>query len=145
MVFRSIGIRGQLNDWPDKIREIQAVTHLPVWVTEVGVSTFGAQEVQEFGLRKRTAELLSGMAPRVHWYSLFDLPQAWPATTRHKEAEGSSYYRHFHMGLIREDGGAQIGGAPLRRVRARKWAFASGFTSRIIASKTPPNTCANGA
>ena len=93
----------QLNDWPDKIREIQAVTHLPVWVTEVGVSTFGAQEVQEFGLR-RTAELLSGLAPRVHWYSLFDLPQAWPATTRHKEAEGSSYYRHFHMGLIDEHG-----------------------------------------
>src|SRR4029078_9167786 len=26
------------------------------------------------------------------------------ATTRHKEAEGSSYYRHFHMGLLREDG-----------------------------------------
>ncbi|HUC72250.1 MAG TPA: beta-xylosidase, partial [Stellaceae bacterium] len=30
--------------------------------------------------------------------------QAWPATTRHKEAEGSSYYRHFYMGLLREDG-----------------------------------------
>ncbi len=93
----------QLNDWPDKLREIRAVTDLPVWVTEVGVSTFGAEEVQEFGLR-RTAELLRGRAPRIHWYSLFDLPQAWPATTRHKEAEGSSYYRHFHMGLIREDG-----------------------------------------
>ena len=42
--------------------------------------------------------------PRVHWYSLFDLPKAWPATTRHREAEGSSYYRHFYMGLLREDG-----------------------------------------
>ncbi len=40
----------------------------------------------------------------MHWYSLFDLPRAWPATTRHREAEGSSYYRHFHMGLVREDG-----------------------------------------
>ena len=29
---------------------------------------------------------------------------AWPATTRHREAEGSSYYRHFYMGLMREDG-----------------------------------------
>src|SRR3546814_18165432 len=36
--------------------------------------------------------------------SLYDLPQAWGATTRHKEAEGSSYYRHFHMGLLRADG-----------------------------------------
>ena len=41
---------------------------------------------------------------RIHWYSLYDLPQAWEATTRHKEAEGSSYYRHFYMGLLREDG-----------------------------------------
>ena len=41
---------------------------------------------------------------RVHWYSLYDLPRAWPATTRHREAEGSSYYRHFYMGLLREDG-----------------------------------------
>ena len=75
----------------------------PLWVSEVGVSTFGAEEVQEFGLR-RTAELLIGRAERIHWYSLYDLPRAWPATTRHREAEGSSYYRHFYMGLLREDG-----------------------------------------
>lgn len=92
-----------IHDWPEKIAEIKAVTNLPVWVSEVGVSTFGAEEVQEFGL-KRTAELLIGKIPRIHWYSLFDLPKAWPATTRHREAEGSSYYRHFYMGLVREDG-----------------------------------------
>lgn len=93
----------QINDWPAKLDEIKAATSLPVWVTEVGVSSFGAEEVQEFGLR-RTAELLLGLAPRIHWYSLYDLPKAWPATTRHREAEGSSYYRHFYMGLLREDG-----------------------------------------
>jgi beta-xylosidase len=93
----------QLSEWPDKLREIEAVTDLPLWVSEVGVSTFGAQEVQEFGL-KRTAELLAGRVDRIHWYSLFDLPKAWPATTRHREAEGSSYYRHFYMGLLTEDG-----------------------------------------
>jgi beta-xylosidase len=92
-----------LEEWPTRLREIQEVTDLPVWVSEVGISTFGAEEVQEFGL-KRTAELLIGRAPRIHWYSLYDLPTAWPATTRHREAEGSSYYRHFHMGLLREDG-----------------------------------------
>jgi beta-xylosidase len=92
----------QIDEWPAKLQEIRAVTSLPVWVSEVGVSSFGAEEVQEFGLR-RTAELLAGV-PRVHWYSLFDLPRAWPATTRHREAEGSSYYRHFYMGLLREDG-----------------------------------------
>jgi beta-xylosidase len=92
-----------IHEWPAKIAEIEAVADLPVWVSEVGVSTFGAEEVQEFGLR-RTAELLIGRAARIHWYSLYDLPRAWPATTRHREAEGSSYYRHFYMGLLREDG-----------------------------------------
>jgi beta-xylosidase len=92
-----------IHDWPAKLDEIRAVTPLPVWVSEVGVSSFGAEEVQDWGLR-RTAELLVGKAPRIHWYSLYDLPRAWPATTRHREAEGSSYYRHFYMGLIREDG-----------------------------------------
>ncbi|MDQ2669898.1 MAG: glycosyl hydrolase [Gemmatimonadota bacterium] len=93
----------QIHEWPQRIAEVEAVTDLPIWVTEVGVSSFGAEEVQEFGLR-RTAELLLDRAPRVHWYSLYDLPKAWPATTRHRESEGSSYYRHFYMGLLREDG-----------------------------------------
>lgn len=93
----------QLDEWPARIEEIRQATSKELWVSEVGVSTFGAEEVQEFGLN-RTAELLIGRVPRIHWYSLFDLPRAWPATTRHREAEGSSYYRHFHMGLVREDG-----------------------------------------
>jgi beta-xylosidase len=93
----------RIDEWPAKIAEIRAVTKLPVWVTEVGVSSFGAEEVQAWGVA-RTAELLIGQAPRIHWYSLYDLPKAWPATTRHREAEGSSYYRHFDMGLLREDG-----------------------------------------
>lgn len=92
----------QIQEWPARVAEIRKVTELPIWVSEVGVSSFGAEEVQEFGLR-RTAELLVGRSPRIHWYSLFDLPRAWPATTRHQESEGSSYYRHFYMGLIRED------------------------------------------
>ena len=97
----------QIDEWPSKIAEIEEVTDLPLWVSEVGVSTFGAEEVQEFGL-KRTAELLAGRVERVHWYSLFDLPRSWPATTRHREAEGSSYYRHFYMGLVREDGSPKL-------------------------------------
>ncbi|HET8701419.1 MAG TPA: hypothetical protein VFL97_07110 [Nitrococcus sp.] len=93
----------KIDEWPAKVAEIEQVAQRPTWVTEVGVSSFGADEVQVFGLR-RTMELLRARAPRVYWYSLFDLPQAWGATTRHKESEGSAYYRHFHMGLIRADG-----------------------------------------
>lgn len=96
-----------IHEWPDKLSEIRAVTDLPVWISETGVSTFGAEEVQQFGL-KRAAELLIGKAERIHWYSLYDLPRAWPATTRHREAEGSSYYRHFYMGLLREDGAPKL-------------------------------------
>jgi beta-xylosidase len=93
----------QIDEWPQKIAAIEALTDRPVWVTEVGVSSFGADAVQAWGV-DRTAELLIGRTPRIHWYSLYDLPRTWEATTRHKEAEGSSYYRHFHMGLLREDG-----------------------------------------
>jgi beta-xylosidase len=97
----------QIHDWPERLREIREVTSLPVWVSEVGVSTFGAEEVQVFGLR-RTMDLILDDVPRVHWYSLYDLPKAWPATTRHREAEGSSYYRHFYMGILREDGSPKL-------------------------------------
>jgi len=93
-----------IDAWPAKIEEMREVARgKPIWVSEVGVSSFGSEEVQAWGV-DRTAGLLGGLAPRIHWYSLFDLPQAWGATTRHREAEGSSYYRHFYMGLIREDG-----------------------------------------
>src|SRR6185312_13895642 len=51
------GNHWKIQDWPKKIDEIRAVTGKPVWVSEAGVSSFGAEEVQVFGI-KRTAELL---------------------------------------------------------------------------------------
>jgi beta-xylosidase len=93
----------RINEWPDRIAEAREVTGKPIWVLEVGASSFGAEEVQEFGL-DRTLRLLRNRVDRIHWYSLFDLPPSWPAETRHKEAEGSSYYRHYYLGLLREDG-----------------------------------------
>ncbi|HHY48395.1 MAG TPA: beta-xylosidase [Alphaproteobacteria bacterium] len=107
----------QIEEWPARIAEIEAVTDRPVWVTEVGVSSFGSEEVQAWGL-SRTAELLKDKSPRVFWYSLYDLPRAWEATTRHKEAEGSSYYRHFYMGLLREDGSPKPALAAFERLAA---------------------------
>jgi beta-xylosidase len=96
-----------IHDWPKKIEEIRAVTCKPVWVSEAGVSSFGAEEVQVFGIKK-TAEVLLPVVERVHWYSLMDLPATWTATTRHKEAEGSAYYRHYYMGVLREDGSPKL-------------------------------------
>ncbi len=99
-----------INDWPARIQEAADVTGKPVWVTEVGVSSFGAEEVQAFGV-ERTLSLITHRAARVHWYSLFDLPPSWPAETRHKEAEGSSYYRHYYLGLLRADGTPKLAAA----------------------------------
>ena len=99
-----------IHDWPKKIEEVRAVTSKPIWVSEAGASSFGAEEVQLFGMQK-TAELLLPVTERVHWYSLFDLPATWAATTRHKESEGSAYYRHYYMGLIKEDGTPKMSAA----------------------------------
>ena len=118
-VFRSTGIIGNISEWPKKLEEIRAVAGgKAIWVSEAGASSFGAEEVQLFGL-KRSAELLLPRAQRVHWYSLFDLPATWTATTRHKEAEGSAYYRHYYMGLyprrrLSETGGGEFPSGPRR-------------------------------
>ncbi len=92
-----------IDEWPARIAEAEQVSGRPVWVTEVGASSFGAEEVQAFGL-DRTLQLIKNHTDRIHWYSLFDLPPTWPAETRHKEAEGSSYYRHYYLGLLKDDG-----------------------------------------
>src|SRR4051812_45568107 len=49
-VLDVIGVHGfpldwnhwQVHEWPDKLAEIRAITGKPIWVSEVGVSTFGA-------------------------------------------------------------------------------------------------------
>jgi len=47
-----------INEWPAKIDEIrEQAKGKPVWVSEAGASSFGADEVQTFGLQ-RSAELL---------------------------------------------------------------------------------------
>jgi beta-xylosidase len=92
-----------LADWPAKVEAARAASGLPVWVTEAGAGSFGADEVQVFALR-RTVELLRGCATRTYWYSLYDLGQNWGEAGRHREAEGSSYYRHFYTGLLTQDG-----------------------------------------
>ena len=104
---RWTGTTGTISNGPTSSRKFRRSRSLPVWISEVGVSTFGAEEVQEFGLR-RTAELLIGTRSPHPLVQPVRSSAAWPATTRHREAEGSSYYRHFYMGLIREDGAPKL-------------------------------------
>ena len=101
-----------------------------------------ASEVQQFGVR-RTAELLADKVERVHWYSLCDLPRAWPATTRHREAEGSSYYGHFYMGLLLRTvrRSSRCPTSPRSRPSS---VSGNGFISRITGSTAQFAGCARG-
>ena len=93
----------QIEEWPQRVAEVRAVTRRPIWATEVGVSSFGCEEVQALGLRK-TVQILPPLVDQVFWYSLFDLHHNRPAETRHRESEGSAYYRHFSFGLLTDSG-----------------------------------------
>lgn len=94
----------QFDDWPAQVESLRRVAcGLPLWITATGCSSFGCEDVQVFGVQ-RTFELLRGRVERIFWYSLFDLPGSRMVVTRHRESEGSDYYRHFFTGLIREDG-----------------------------------------
>jgi beta-xylosidase len=88
-------------EWPERLDHLRTQFRKPVWVTETGVSSFASEEVAAWGLR-RCQEILAG--EKVYWYTLIDLGPEREATTRHKQAEGTSYWRHFHFGLLRHDG-----------------------------------------
>jgi len=90
-----------VEEWPARIDAVRAEFGKPVWVTETGVSSFASEATAAWGLRRLRA-LLAG--EQVFWYTLLDLAPVYEATTRHKRAEGSSYFRHFHFGLLRWDG-----------------------------------------
>jgi beta-xylosidase len=90
-----------MEEWPSKIEAIRQEFGRPVWVTETGASSFASEEKAAWGVR-RLSRILAG--EEVYWYTLLDLVPDAEATTRHKQAEGSGYFRHFHFGLLRHDG-----------------------------------------
>lgn len=90
-----------LEEWPERLEQLRQEFGRPVWVTETGVSSFASEEAAAWGLR-RSLDVLAG--EKVYWYTLLDLAPEREATTRHKQAEGSSYWRHFHFGILRHDG-----------------------------------------
>ena len=119
-----------IHEWPEKLAEIQAVTDLPVWVSEIGVSTFGAEEVQEFGLR-RTAELLLGQS-RAH-----PLVQPLRSAARlagHHAAPRSGrvfLLPAFLHGPAARRRHAEAGASAVSATTRRSSASASGFISKI--------------
>lgn len=90
-----------MEEWPERIGRLREEFGLPVWITETGVSSFASEEVAAWGLRESQRILAD---EKVFWYTLLDLAPEREATTRHRQAEGSSYWRHFHFGLLRHDG-----------------------------------------
>ena len=107
-----------IHEWPAKLDEIRAVTDAPLWVSEVGVSTFGAEEVQEFGLR-RTAELL----PRPRRPDSLVQPVRSAARVAGDDAPPRGRRLVVLPALLHGAAArgrhAEAGGAAFRRVRAR--------------------------
>ena len=127
---RSTGTSGRSTSGRRRSTRSSAVTDLPVWVTEVGVSTFGAEEVQDFGLT-RTAELLLGLAPHIHWYSLYDLPQSLAGDDPPPRGRRLFLLSAFLHGPDARRRHAQAARSPAFADSRPSWASASGFTSRI--------------
>lgn len=108
--------RWHVDEWPRRVEVVRdAAGGLPVWVTEVGASSLASPEVQAWAL-DRTMEVLTPVAERIYWYALMDLPEEWEAVTRHRESEGSAYFRHFRMGLFDDRGRPKPAAG-----RAREW------------------------
>ena len=119
-----------IHEWPDKLGGNPGGDALPVWVSEVGVSTFGAEEVQEFGL-KRTAELLIGKG-RPH--PLVQSVRSAARLARHHPSPRSGRFvllPAFLHGPAAGGWHAQAGAATLSRLYARNSASASGSISKI--------------
>jgi len=90
-----------MEHWPRQIETVRSEFGRPVWVTETGVSSFVGEARAAWGMR-RMRRILQG--EKVYWYTLLDLEPQVEATTRHRKAEGSGYFRHYHFGLLRHDG-----------------------------------------
>jgi beta-xylosidase len=106
--------RWHIEEWPARLAAIHdAALGKPVWATEIGVSSFASEELQAWGL-ERTAELVLPYVERAYWYALMDLPERWEATTRHRGSEGSSYFRHFRMGVYDAEGRPKLAASRLR-------------------------------
>ncbi|MBA2448040.1 MAG: beta-xylosidase [Chloroflexi bacterium] len=121
-VIDAVGIHGfpldwnhwHIEEWPARAQAIQAAADgRLLWATEVGASSFVSPGLQAWAL-DQTAALLVPRLERVYWYALMDLPEAWEATTRHRESEGSAYYRHFRMGLYDAAGRPKLAARRLR-------------------------------
>jgi beta-xylosidase len=109
--------RWHLSEWPNRIERIRELSGgKPVWATEVGASSMVSSTLQAWAV-DATLEQLAPCAERVFWYALMDLPERWEAVTRHRDSEGSAYYRHFRMGVYDAEGRAKPAAA-----RVAEWA-----------------------
>lgn len=98
--------------WRHRVGELAARSGgRPIWVTETGLATYrkdtGAR-CREQLQAERLLEALEAPAPRVYWYTLFDLQASRLAV---EEANGGPREEaEYHMGLIRTTSGYRIAG-----------------------------------
>jgi hypothetical protein len=81
---------------------------LPVFLSEIGVSSFSGDELQAWGTEK-TLRTIGGIIDRIPdtratWYSLFDLPEEYMVTSLY-ERDSHGEVRHRKFGLFRHQNG----------------------------------------
>lgn len=90
-----------VEELPERAAALREEFGKPVWITELGASSFASETAAAWGLR-RIREVLTD--EKAYWYTLIDLHPQVPATSQLGPGEGSSYFRHFHFGLLHADG-----------------------------------------
>ena len=134
----------QIDEWPAKIDEIEAVTDKPVWVTEVGVSSFGSEEVQVWGVRK-TAELLIGPRAAAALVQPLRPAEDLGGDDAAQGGRGLLLLPPLPHGAPARGRHAEAGARGLRRPRAPRWGSASGSTSRTTGSTRRSPGCGGSA
>jgi beta-xylosidase len=128
--------RWHVSAWGEQVDAVRAAAGgRPVWATEVGVSSLAARGLQRWAV-DATLEALLPHVQRVYWYALMDLPDSWEAVTRHRENEGTAYFRHFRMGLYDAVGREKPGAGAFR-----EWARRSRSPATLTSDGTGLGVC----
>ena len=120
-----------IDEWPQRIAEIEAVVpDKEIWVTEVGVGSFGAEEVQRFGVEPHCG---TAAGPRAAGLLVFAVRFAAHVGSDDAPQGGGRLIllSPFLYGTDPEDGTPKLGLDEFPANMRPTWASCSGSTGTI--------------